>query len=286
MSTHKLFLTLTSSEPTKPYIKEYSIKLCTSEDEFVEAKMGERIVSPIFPFKKEGVSNYPDLKNRARISFLSIQEIFPKFKIIEKIFDEKNILWFSIGLVNLVIIEEGDSLDKLEEIKSLTGCENFETWVIEDNKIVDVNYELKKDIAETHNLDVRIPEVLPIDIRFIVSEFLMSSIEIMSDAKIYIPQYVNDFEKIFNAGRYLVNDLASLFGDSSYTKSSALEKNYSEKNKTSLINDRLGRLVQLNSALTYVQTQTFGGKIPLLSNNAQIKGYSLLGIGVCSKCFV
>jgi len=273
----KAYLYVIGSDALYPTYKGGVVKLIT-EEVLNSNTYKNHLSSPIFTLNKEGINTLPTFASKTTIVFFIVPELYPNLHILNSKAKFKGKLWFSIGLVNLILIDEDNDLSLIEEIVKTCNCQNHEKWEVENEKIQNWLSNINDSTAKA-SYNTYISNALPSDLRFIISEYNSLSNEIKNDANKFLPHYSDHFERIFAAGNLLVADLQYLHGDNSHTASDYLLNKLNEKNRDSLINDRLGRLVQFTSALTYIHTQTYSGKLPILYNKGQIKRYSLLGVG-------
>nr|WP_321406237.1 hypothetical protein [uncultured Carboxylicivirga sp.] len=236
------------------------------------------ICSSIFSFTKEG-NSIPNLNGETTVSFLMIPKSYPVFSKLDNIFQIKDKAWFSIGLANLILFETEEKtkaiIEYLNKEQYLTG---HETWKL-NNGVLNTPPEISFKKNGGKYLDIKLSKYLPKDIVFIVSEFLMTTKNILTAAKKFTPYYYEEFFRILNESKQLISDVSYLLGDKEFIPGKALQETDITGNTHNILYDRLGRLIQFNSALSYVYSQCYTGTFPLLDHTGIIRRYSLLGVG-------
>jgi len=240
--------------------------------------------SPLFSLYKSGVRILPEIKIGTRIDFYIISSPFPIFAKLLNNFNITNHAWFSLGLANLVIITNDSDGELANEIGSYLetnkGYIATEKWIIKDKGINTTLNEVK--LNTIHHETFKLRAELPLSSQFILSELIITVEEILSSCKKYTPHYYEDFQAIFNAGTDLINDLYFLDGDEHQQHSGAFDNSITSAERDQWKSDRLGRLVQFSSALSYVYSQIYSGSFPVLDHVGIIRRHSLLGIGTAN----
>lgn len=260
------------------------------------------ICSPVFSVLTDGYDSIPQIMNGTRITFIMVPNIFPAFGEILKLFPPINQIWFSLGLSNLIIIENDTTsilsdgiLEHLQKTLNLTASE---TWILHNQKICTNNKpstKIKFDQIKAINFNIKLSDKLPLHIKFAVSEYIISVNKFLTASKKFTPYYYDKHFKTIDASADLVNDLSFLFGDDSFLPSdwllnslkiktpvearSVLQNVAGLNKREDLINDRSGRIIQFNSSMSYVYSQAYSGTFPIFDHIGIVRRHSLLGIG-------
>lgn len=259
------------------------------------------ITSPLFSIDKEGCTSLPLIETGTKITFLMVPTIFPVFTELVSKFSFSNEAWFSLGLANLVVFESNNSgiTDKitqfLTEQNNITG---LETWIVKNGKI-DIEKRSPPTIFHKNTgvviFPITISANLPLHIKFAASEFILSVNKFLTASKKFTPHYYQKHQKTIEASADLLKDLSFLFGDATFEASDAVFGSLNiarsdditrilndprQKIKIQdLINDRYARLIQFNSSMSYVYSQTYSGTFPIFDHIGIIRRHSLLGVG-------
>ncbi|MDF2190555.1 hypothetical protein [Paraflavitalea sp. CAU 1676] len=260
------------------------------------------ISSPLFSVKQDGVSARPELEDGTLITFLMVPKIFPILEELVSSLQLDNEIWFSLGLANVVIIERPAkrevSKQIIEKLKQEANITASETWRIKDNKILKHKFpysQLDHHTSVADQISITVSDKLPLHLKFTVSEFILSANKFLSASKKFTPRYYEKHCKTVDASLALINDLSFLYGDLDFVPENfhlkSIYDSYNEKSddvlrdntflkiREELINDYNGRLIQFNSALSYVYSQTYSGTFPLFDHFGIIQRHSLLGVG-------
>ncbi|MCB9204065.1 MAG: hypothetical protein H6603_03710 [Flavobacteriales bacterium] len=300
--TDRLFLTLVGVDNCYPNYGEGKNKLILSDSVPINGSLKEEspfLTSPIYSFEQDG-EQIPELSGRWSIHFyttanpiklLNLLDGYrrgPKYAKTAAVLETS--VWFTLGLSNVVLVEReidspADSVQALVKSRSdeiQTHVNALESWSVVDfcvvkNK-VDVLGRLKR-----YELSVKFPKPLekyPTDTQFAVSEYMISAQKILDASRKFTPQYHDDFVRIFEEAQQLVDDLLGLLAnDMKLVRPKLKELVRKGFSKEQLINDKHGRLTQLNSALSYVYNQAYSGSLPILEHFGIIRRFSLLGVG-------
>lgn len=260
------------------------------------------ICSPLFSVLPSGYQIPPQLSDSTLITFVMAPNVFPTWDQIIKEINPSYELWFSLGLANLVIIENQDSAGITEKVLlSLRQEQNitaYETWKVVDGKISNEGERvtvIEHSDTKVEKFDLRLSEKLPLHIKFGVSEYIISINKFLTASKKFTPHYYPQHYKTIDASKDVINDLSFLFGDDAFEPTQALINSLSAKSqdeareflisphgrkrKEDLINDRNSRLIQFNSSMSYVYSQAYSGTFPIFDHIGIIRRHSLLGIG-------
>lgn len=294
---HRLFLVVEGDQDGYPNYEKNLVHIL--ENDPCEEQLDNLFIcSPLFSPLSKGVEKIPELNNKYTITFLMVPNIFPTISDIIQRFSFTNEIWFSLGLANLVVIEEGRSISTklIEYLRSKDNLTAFETWDLKDNKIKKPVFQIEHPNKGIEHCGIQLSDKLPLNIKFSVSEFVISIDKFLTASKKFTPQYYDAHKKTIEvATKRLINDLSFIHGDMSFSPSNSIIKslgkttldevkasfnddNLKEK-KEEIINDRHGRLIQFNSSMSYLYSQGYAGTFPIFDHIGIIRRHSLLGIG-------
>lgn len=225
-------------------------------------------ISPLYSAANEG-ANLPNYVGDKFIAFIFVTKPFPVFSKIFKKFGENN-FWFSLGLANLVFIENDykiftSLIQHLEENKlDYTG---YEVWKLKDNKIIDIEHQLFSDHQyKRSDSEIIINDAeLDLDIKFVITEYHLAKTDFLSKSKKYTHTHFRRHLMLFKVLDKIIIEFVNNLNSNSL--------------ETEELSNELGRVIQLNSSLSYVEHQGYSGIIPILDNRGIIKRHSLLGVG-------
>ena len=232
-----------------------------------------------FPNASEKILN----QRISRIGFyLSANPLETIKKIHDQFQDHKENVWFSIGLANVIVISESDDFIKIHNfISEQLDIKNHEAWVIKDGVVNRDSEKLKIHDSTPDLINYKISSKLLAHEAFSVSEFLLSANKILLASSKFTPYYYEEFKLIFKSAFLRVLELEYLRGEI-VPAPTELIQNIIVNNphlKEKYINDRHGRIVQMNSSLSYIYNQIFSGSLPVLHHASIIRQHSLLGVG-------
>ncbi len=238
--------------------------------------------SPIFSLGGKPV--LPDHQASFSILFLVVRDAFVTLGRIPT--DKRPHVWFSIGITAVIGILTGAVTEKelLAEIPEADVL-LIERWEVEKGELrppVSKIYGERPSVTRT-----TLPKELPSDpdIRRIIRELYLNFDSLKNHARIVNPHLLPIIEKLLKESddeiRRLIQQERALASISKEAKSSdTADAVLSLHKKTNLSTDSL---VQLNSALAYIISQSFYGGPPLLQNVSLISSHSILGIGTAIK---
>ena len=297
---HRVFFIVEGEDDAYPNYHNAKVSL-SLEDPALFRNDNSFICSPLFPLYEDGLNDLPDLTKGTTITFLMVPTVFPSFSSILQQTESTNQIWFSIGLANLIIIEDESSKVSENIINLLKEDENliaFEKWKVNDRKIIkssNRDFEILRINKSVIHLNLSISEKLPLDLKFAVSEYILSANKFLTASKKFTPYYYDNHLRTINSSSKYINDLSFLLGDDSFKPRNSLLGNLGAESpegariilnqsensqiKEELINDRHGRIIQFNSSMAYIYSQAYSGTFPLFDHIGIIRRHSLLGMG-------
>ncbi|MXV16498.1 hypothetical protein [Hufsiella ginkgonis] len=297
----RLFLTVEGEYDAYPNYRSAKIHLTTG-DPATESYKNLFITSPLFCPHKDGVSEKPLMEEGTKVIFMMVPSVFPTLNELITRFTLSNELWFSIGLANLVLFDNSKDGSVTQAIVSvLLDKENitaYEVWEIDKGRISLVNPPIVKNFSadkDVYHCGLAISEKVPLHIKFACSEYIISVDKFLTASKKFTPHYFSLHEKTVLAANDLVTDLAFLYQDELQSPSDALLSSLDAETKElavqklhdpslrigvdELINDWHGKLIQFNSSMSYIYSQTYSGTFPIFDHIGLVRRHSLLGIG-------
>ncbi len=243
-------------------------------------------ISPIFPVIPNEFE-IPDLTEKIRLGFFVFEK---SFEVLGKLLDilnseEKKTIWFNHGLPSIVVITSSEGIMQSVREIDKSNLRGYEIWTVERNTICDTVFYLSEP-AEVSKDDYKIRSfnVLTKDMQYVITEFIHSLNTAVYFAAQYIPNHLYTYKFIAKAVDEIVEELIYLHNPidtppESLSKSSLRFSEISSLKLQRGINQRVGRIIQLNSALSYVISQSYSVTLPILNNICNIRSYSLLGVG-------
>lgn len=197
-------------------------------------------------------------------------------------------VWYSHGIFSVVIVSESEqTVDAaISECGGLVRAR--EKWKIVDS-CLDQDSVFSKIEAPTS-----VPNLPQIDstglsgaIEDILCEFRCSIRSVYYKSTIFAPMLCASYERLASSVSEIVSELKYFEGIEQQVPLS-LPESFEDSppppnERRQRANHHIGSLVQINSALSYVASQAFGGAPPILANEAYVHSFSLLGIGTAYR---
>ncbi|NLU92311.1 hypothetical protein [Chitinophaga sp. Ak27] len=240
-------------------------------------------ISPLFPLAKE--INITSIGNTS-IHFFEFQNSYRILGLIEKRGTKELIssTYFSIGLASVILITDDTKIiSEFEDIISNKAI-GSEIWKIENGKIQSIAYPIDKGELPTGEIN-NFPnyDCLQLTERAIIDEFIVTINLLNAKLQRQMPSEVDKINKLIQNVVILISELVyitELTGSIPPSLSEYSQAHLQDKRLNLLIrHQNLDRIIQINSALSYVSTQAFSGSIPILERRSLIRRNSLLGIG-------
>lgn len=197
----------------------------------------------------------------------------------------KKSLWYSLGLASIILITDNTRL--FDELMRLVESppRDIETWRIKDSCIIDISIPPCAQNIDKPPLP-KLPDYSGLSVveRSIVDE-LVSNLDLIA------PKLLRHIPSEFDTLPLFVDQMAELVTELIYLSNpqGAPPKTLEEYDEEALKTDRflcdrikrqiIDRLIQVNSALSYVSSQMLSGAVPILERRSLIRRHSLLGIG-------
>lgn len=276
-----MWLKLTYKDLKSELFKPDTIKVSVVDSVSVPINSEDQLVrtSKIFPLIQENKDTIA--LNNLEIHFYDFKN---PFQILGKINQSgspelKSKTYFSYGACSVIIF-----LDKNELIDEFTkfnfqNCNGFEKWVITNGLIHDIDPQ-NNDINTETILNINNYDRLPLVIRAMLDESVASLLILKDKEKNQgNTDIISGFLSIVNQYIQELIYLTFLEGEAPKTMFGKAESYRNPSENRKLQHQIIDRLVQINSSLSYVSTQTLSGSIPILERRSIIRRSSLLGIG-------
>ncbi len=241
-------------------------------------------VSPIFPLVNDYV--LPNLTDDARLCFFAFDSAFSVLGRIASGDDPELVrrVFFTNGLASVVLLTSRPDDDPAALLATAgTTPTASEIWLVRKATVtsVDCRPPTPKSCALTQLAQY---SALPVDIRASVDEFHASLALVLPKVAMHMPSE----QPLFEALAILVNQLLEEMlyvmkprGPAPVTLPAYSERALAEDAllRQTILQQNTDRLLQINSALSYMSTQALSGAIPIMERRSLIRRNSLLGIG-------
>ncbi|MDR0605682.1 MAG: hypothetical protein LBG80_15400 [Bacteroidales bacterium] len=199
--------------------------------------------------------------------------------------DLKEKIYFSYGACSILLIADSEETIKKFDQYCKYQYDSRETWILVDGLIKGIQYDIKP--FTTFNLSmIKDYSCLSTVLRSIVDESI-TSIQVFKNKIKHDKHNVTAVNKLFNTISVLVEELIYLNTFKGYIPQSLDVQDIGRLKNTfenqMLQQQAIDRLIQINSSLSYVSTQTYSGSIPVLERRSLVRRSSLLGIGNCVR---
>ena len=246
-------------------------------------------ISPIFRVVPDEACNDP-LGTCSWVAFFCPRRAF-EF-IGEQTQPTQERLWFSHGLAS--VVQFAPSKEAL--LETLAGQEDkmaaYEIWQLTDGRVTVVEQWVRDAILP--NCSLTDYSGLSKDAQRLLEEIQVNLHEAARCAAIYMPEQGPKLERITVSVNEMLQELKILQQQApvlataipeptTEVKSGTPSTNGANADRHQRINQRLSHLIQLNSALAYVVSQTTNGSVPILERPCLISTYSLLGVGTAYR---
>jgi hypothetical protein len=238
-------------------------------------------VSKIFPLLKDA----PLLETKN--CFIHFFEYDKPYRVLGKLLLKapRNLqerIFFNIGLCSVILIVENErDYDDYLSLKDIDVPVCHEYWKIHDSVVIDMQYTTKPEIFDREYDTITDYKALPLNLCAILDETVIS-IQMIKD-KAYNDQHIALVNGLISKTNDIINCLLFI------EKPAGIPPEVLRHVDICTLSDRLTkqnyqnslceRLIQINSALSYVSTQSFSGAIPIYERRSLIRRNSLLGIG-------
>jgi hypothetical protein len=240
--------------------------------------------SPIFPLRSDFIA--PKLDS-CSLYFYCFDTAYPVLGRLRNVGSDRlaRSLWYTFGLASVLLITEDPELNKELLSQAASPPKDFETWRVRDSRIIEVLPKIGDwkpyDPATLKVCDYR---KLPVAERAIVDELVSTMALIVPKVSMHIPNELNGFLRLLSQMDELVKELVYLtdpLGPPPDTLQEYTEELLRSNRllREGIKHQDIDRLIQVNSALSYVSTQMLSGAVPILERRSLIRRHSLLGIG-------
>ncbi|MFL5381068.1 MAG: hypothetical protein ACJ8GN_00955 [Longimicrobiaceae bacterium] len=198
----------------------------------------------------------------------------------------KPFLWFSHGLASVIVISPEPSL--IWEVDELVSRHQIasEKWRVVDGALIEDPILSFPDPPVVTSADFSITDYssLPEDVCTIVREFNHSLNKAVWLSRLFMPRELSTYRRLLQAVNDIIETLVRYHGTglvetSDDAGNTSQTGNGDHLARRKAIHQLQDRLVQINSALSYLMSQAFAGAVPIMQRECLIRNYSLLGVG-------
>jgi hypothetical protein len=246
--------------------------------------------SPLFPLDAEFAA--PDLSiGRHFIHFFCFPEAFGVLGRLQR--DGGAVVlrevFYSIGLASVIVVTRRTGV--LAEVLKIANTmpRARETWTCEGGLLTGVDCK-PAEPGPTHfpSLKVRPYDTLPLAIAATVDEFVANMALLVHRVSADIPSELRTFTSLVKRVNSLIAEMVYSSRPNGAPPPTLSEYSEDDFRRTPelgeiVLHQASDRLVQVNSALSYLTTQALSGAIPLLERRSLIRRHSLLGVGSAFK---
>jgi len=250
-------------------------------------------ISPIFPFNLD--APIPSLAGKTTIAFVFCPHAFSAIGQLKIKFGTKETsngtpytshIWYTSGLASLVLIASDASIIS-EALHILTGRYVVaEIWQVDDH-VVQVQKPIWAAEPGSVSLELQDYSELSNDSILILDEMRHCLSTAMTRCTVYAPEYIEVFRSIREIANHIIRRLKlieKVLRPSTTINSS--ESDVKRKAARNMLHRITGDIIEINAALSYVNSQWFSGCAPILSSECQIRSNSLLGVGSAFQALV
>lgn len=240
--------------------------------------------SPIFAAQREADDPFKLLAESYSLSFIATR--MPLVAVAQLPSDLRNKAWRTLGSCNIVVISSTtphlETLTDLIETKNLISIEQ---WTVANFEVI------KKDSPQFLHLEKLDPppiklisgENTPRDLAHVAEELQGNFDYLWLRAQIYDKEGIKPLENLYDhlslELKEAEKDIGDLYSAATEAKENAIDPILLQRR----INKIVDRLIQTNSSLAYVVSQTHNGSNPIGQDACLISNHSLLGIGTAVK---
>ncbi|WP_316849632.1 hypothetical protein [Pedobacter agri] len=266
-----------SKEPSK-----VSVELDFSKIAPISDNQKSFRISPIFPL----VQNELRSIDNNTIHFYSFSNAYRVLGRIQLLGSKElqECVFFSIGLSSVILISNNENIIQQFIETSLYDSLSTEKWIIENSIIKTISYDFKKsENGSQLSLNIEDYSKLPLAERSVIDEFKISAHFLVLKTQTHMVSELDKINRLVSEINDLIIELIYLEDISTVIPQGLKEYSMLDFQDGRLRNmikhQNLDRIIQVNSALSYVSTQAFSGATPILERRSLVRRNSLLGIG-------
>jgi hypothetical protein len=280
-----MWLKLAYDNSESEFFKPDSIIVSVNRGQVIPINPDDKLVrtSKIFPLLPDN-TQIPTFEN-AELHFFDYEKPFKVLGIINRMASEelKQKIYFSNGACSTIFISDNPILREEFFSLKLHELNGTEIWTIKNNKIHNFKFKLNNE-EKLYDLHINDYSEQPLVIRSILDESVASLLVLKNKGANYDYSYLIEFLiKVINSyidelkyfGNPKLGVLGSVLTDKKDVEDALLNQH--------LQNQIIDRIIQINSSLSYVSTQTYSGSIPILERRSIIRRSCLLGIGTSMR---
>lgn len=197
-------------------------------------------------------------------------------------------IWINVGLSSIVLITEDPSDNELLKNSTSAVLRTSEEWTILNGTMVYHDHQ----VHIRTNIDLKQFEIakygeLNLQDRVAIDEFTANINLIIPKIAIHNPKQLDVYYQLVKDINELIDELVFVKTITPYKEiPSSLKSEYSTDAliddigiRDQIYHQNLERIIQVNSALSYISTQFLSGAVPILERRSLVRRFSLLGIG-------
>jgi hypothetical protein len=244
--------------------------------------------SPVFPVTER--FNPPDFQ--AGIYYLNFFCFDPAFPVLGRLLHSapKELtdgLLYTTGLASILLLSKREALANDVERIARAAARSKETWKVDHGRIVSISCHCSSPRGEDSHFTLAKYDSLPLVPKTTVDEFVANMAVLMPKVRLHIPGEIDTFVRLIALANELVQEMVYVcnpIGSPPETLSEYTQQQFAKHPSlcTRILHQDTDRLVQINSALSYVSTQALSGAVPILDRRSLIRRYSLLGVGTAT----
>jgi hypothetical protein len=196
-------------------------------------------------------------------------------------------IFFSAGLSSIILLTSTEeTFSEFKELLKYTE-DGFEKWTIKDSKIKNVSCFLNEEFKKSQEFENIFQTIdysrLSITERALIDEFYVSVRMLLLKLTTHMLSELPKIKRLIDEINIFVYELVFLTDFEGNIPENLSEFTLDELKNPKINNEirqqNIDRIIQVNSALSYVSTQAFSGAIPILERRSLIRRNSLLGVG-------
>jgi hypothetical protein len=196
-------------------------------------------------------------------------------------------LLYTSGLASILLITRDlKMVDRLEELAK-GQARSKEIWTVSAGTIQEISCRCAAaEKFDSKQFELRRYDALPLVPKTTVDEFVANLAALVPKIALHVPSELDTYIRLVRLVNELVTEMAyvsSPRGKPPSTLEEYTEAGFADASLCArILHQNTDRLIQINSALSYVSTQALSGAVPILDRRSLIRRYSLLGIGTAT----
>ena len=239
-------------------------------------------VSPIFKVRPDLVDDV-DWSGEVIIAFYILDQAYSVIaELSARAPHAMPFIWFSHGLASILTISSHEEIvaavDEIVAVRRIAS----ERWHILAGQLNGEPILTFSDAAPNFDGSEYTFEdysILPEGLRTIVKESAHSLNKAVWLSRLFMPSELRTYKMLHSAVNEMVTELVLRHSGRASGEGAHMEDRFDHLENRKAVHQIEDRLVQINSALSYLMSQSFAGVVPILQRECLIRTYSLLGVG-------